>query len=295
MSKQQAVTMRQPATANLMISSYDRAPNFGLTAGQFGISEPKSLLNGYFTRIGTTEVAMNYQVPNVVADVSSNYVRVDISGVGIQNFILPVGNYTSADALNTFVSLFNAGSGGGRTIAVTSTGQNVTLTMTGGFFRFPAASNNLIGSLGFSYGGIYKAAQVATISPLAGIAPSEQLQPIRYLDFVCTQLTYNQNLQDASTDKNDRNVLCRWYMNYDNDMNQVDSLGYPIVMGMKGFYIRRTFNPPKQIRWSANQPIGQLLFEVYKFYYDINTQTYKSDLFTETEYEWLMTLQVSED
>ena len=35
-------------------------------------------------------------------------------------------------------------------------------------------------------------------------------------------------------------------------------------MGYSPFSIRRTFNPPKQIKWSPNQPIGQLSFRVLK-------------------------------
>lgn len=281
-----------PSTANLMISSYDKAQGLGSTAGQFGISQPQSLLNGFFTRIATTELALNYNVPNISASNANNVIIVDISGVGLQSYTLPDGNYTCADVLNSFVSLFNAGSGGGRSLAVTSTGQIVTLTMTSGAFRFPLVGNTLISDLNFTMGGAYATTKVGETSPILGIGPSEAIQPIIYLDFVCSQLTYNQLLKDASTDRSDRDVLARWYMNYDNDMNQVDQYGYAIRMGMKSFYVRRTFAPPKQIRWSGSQPLGQLIFEVYA---TIRTDAgYTSTLFTDQFYEWLMTLQVSE-
>ncbi len=283
--------IRMPSTANLMISSYDRNNPSGTTAGQFLIKAKQSLLNGFFTRIATTEIAMNWNVTNIASAYSNNLVVFDISGLGVQSPItLPDGCYTCADALDTIVSLFNALNLGGRSLAVTSTGALVTLTMTGGSFRFPLASNNLIASLGFPVAGAYATTKVAETFPVLGISPSEQLQSILYLDFVSSQLTYNQLLKDASTDVYDRDVLARWYMNYDNDMNQVDKYGYAIKMGMKPFFVRRTFSPPKQIRWSSSQPIGQLGFEVFATYNDGT----ESQLLLDTNYNWLMTLQVSE-
>jgi len=279
--------IRMPSTANLMVSSYDKVGGLGTTAGNFGIAASQSLLNGFFTRIAPTELALNWNISNVVADNSG--VRIDISGVGIQTFLLPIGAYTCADALDTLVSVFNAQSGGGRTIAITSTGAVVTITMTGGAFRFPLANNNLIGRLNFNYGGIYRTAQSAETSGFIGASPAEQLQPILWLDFVSDQLTYNQALKDGTTDASDRNVLMRFYMNYDNDMNQVDKYGYSIRLGMKPFFIRRTYSPPKQIKWYPNQPVGQIFFQVYAR--DVLGNSYLYDVLN---YEWAMTLQVSE-
>jgi hypothetical protein len=287
---EKGVSIRMPSTANLMVSSYDKTGGLGTTAGNFGIAQNQSLMNGFFTRIAATELAMNWNVFNVSSGLGNDQIVVDISGVGNQTFFLGDGTYTIADILDSFILLFNAQSGGSRTMAVTSTGQIVTLAITNGFFRFPAAGNDLIVRLGFPVGGAYALTKTTSTSATIGLAPSEQVQPILYLDFVSSQLTYNQDLKDGSTDNYNRDVLLRFYMNFDNDMVQVDKYGFAIRMGMKPFYIRRTFNPPKQIRWDPNAPLGQLSFQVYAAYAD-GTAT---SLLEDNQYNWLMTLQVSE-
>ena len=287
---EKGVAIRMPSTANLMVSSYDKTGGLGTTAGDFGIAQKQSLMNGFFTRLAATELAINWSVFDVSSTLGNDQVVVDISGVGLQTIFLGDGCYTCAEILDSFILLFNAQSGGGRSMAVTSTGQIVTLALTGGSFRFPAAGNNLIDRLGFPLGGAYALSKTASTSPTIGLGPAEQVQPILYLDFVSQQLTYNQDLKDGSTDAYNRDVLLRFYMNFDNDMLQVDKYGYAIRMGMKPFYIRRTYSPPKQIRWEPNQPLGQLTFQVWATYAD-GTAT---QILDDNQYNWLMTLQVSE-
>jgi hypothetical protein len=70
-------------------------------------------------------------------------------------------------------------------------------------------------------------------------------------------------------------------------------------MGYTAFWLRRIFNPPKQIRWSAEQPIGQLDFQVY-----IDPESNATWNLPQgglligpgwsTFWDWLATLQVSE-
>jgi hypothetical protein len=75
----------------------------------------------------------------------------------------------------------------------------------------------------------------------------------------------------------------------------LDGYGYPIYMGQQPFISRRSIAFPKQIRWSANQPIGQMSFQVL----DDNGQIanpYVSSITNEAqELEWAMTLLVSEN
>jgi hypothetical protein len=71
-------------------------------------------------------------------------------------------------------------------------------------------------------------------------------------------------------------------------------------MGYEPFYLRRIFNPPKQIAWENNMPIGQLSFQVIGSTI-INDQiaqeqTVVSGLLSDIVLgNWLMTLQVSEN
>jgi hypothetical protein len=113
------------------------------------------------------------------------------------------------------------------------------------------------------------------------------LRRYRYIDIVSSQLTYNQDLKDAATTQIVRDILCRWYFAYD-QFADVDQYGFPIFMGYEPFVVRRTFSPPKQIRWDNIQPIGQLSFEVYD---DNQNQI----LIDSPQTNFLMTLQVSEN
>jgi hypothetical protein len=58
-------------------------------------------------------------------------------------------------------------------------------------------------------------------------------------------------------------------------------------MGYTPFCARRTFNPPKQIKWSPNQPIGNLAFQVLA----ATGEIYPNESLLSA---WQMTLQVSE-
>jgi hypothetical protein len=58
-------------------------------------------------------------------------------------------------------------------------------------------------------------------------------------------------------------------------------------MGYEPFTLRRTFSPPKQIRWDMIQPVGNLSFELYR---DGGTICPMS-----STTNWLATLQISEN
>jgi hypothetical protein len=57
-------------------------------------------------------------------------------------------------------------------------------------------------------------------------------------------------------------------------------------MGYTPFCIRRIFNPPKQIQWQTNVPIGQMAFQLY------NDKGEEAIVNINTNF--LMTLQASE-
>ena len=296
---EKASAIRQPSTANFLIDSYDGVGNTE-TAGNFQITKKQSLLNGFFTRLGATELALEWNVPNVISDLSYNSVFLDVSGSSLvtPTVTVPVGNYTAAEYLQTFVALYNAlpsVTRAGTSLAITTTGGLYTLAMTGGAFKFPAATNTGKSISYFFPVSLPAAARVTSITRntsslnpgTAGgnISRFGGTRPPKYLDFVCSELTYNQALKDASTGSDDRDVIVRFYMAYTNDANQQDALGFPILMGYKPFYIRREFNPPKQIRWTANQPIGNLRFQVYD---DLG------NLYDNLGFDWKITIQVSE-
>jgi len=282
---EKGMTIRQPSTANLMIDSYDRKSS---TAGNFQITKNQSILNGFFTRIGTTEVVLEWTQPNIVTNYNANF-QVTI-GLTQYTITLVEGFYTVAECLDAIVTNLNLKSGinGVYTFSIdtsigvpllkcvlygTSTAQIYTLE----------TNTQLIQQLGMK-------TNISSSSKQVGVTNGVDLRIYRYLDFVSTQLTYAQDLKDATTSVNDKNVLCRWYMAWDTPP-AIDKYGFPVLMGYTAFQVRRLFNPPKQIRWEPNLPIGNLAFQVW--YNTVGSQG--SDvLLDDVNFDWLMTLQVSE-
>lgn len=277
-------TIRVPSTANLMLDSADRDETRFPNANDFQITRTNSILNGFFTRIGTTEVVLEYKAANISTDLSNNSLTIDLSGTVAGTIstsaIITSGSYTAAELLNAVAAALTDISGSWSVAAVLGGGASIE----------PAA--DVYVSLG---GPVADALAIATTPLLVGPTgdlpglfseiTAVDLRPFRYVDFVSQQLTYNQDLKDSTTAPFVRDVLCRWYMAWDQPP-QLDQYGFPILMGYTPFTLRRTFSPPKQIRWDNIQPIGNLAFQVY------SDQNVLAPWGLDTQ--WLMTLQASE-
>ena len=274
---EKGVPIRQPATANLMIDSADRNTAINPSPYDFQITKTNSILNGFFTRIGTTEVVLEWNEPNgaILEAVSTTFTRPDSVVSTVVTTFNQFEYYTVADAIGAITSTISTAGGD------ISYQQGVGLASAGGHdFNFDEP--------------------LTTVQKLCVLLPdtslpshpvqNPDLRPFRYLDFVSQQLTYNQDLKDNATNTNNRDVLCRWYMSWDNQPDR-DSLGFPILMGYEPFKLRRLFNPPKQIKWEPNMPIGNLSFQVCA---DNNAYPIDPQLASDCGTEWLMTLQVSE-
>lgn len=254
---EKGTTIRQPSTANLMIDSNDRNESVYPSPFNFTISKPASILNGYFTRLGVTEFCLDWYLPNISFGDGTNALVsrlvLDISGtsynVDIANGFYNVYQLTQAlNAAGTDVSgvVFTFGQ-----VADTATAQLILAATVGGAPRTVRITGGSIASL-LSYSGL------GVYTLISGA----DLRAYKYIDVISPQLTYAQDVKDTSTNEYDRNVLIRWYFEYENT-NTYDTYGFPILPGYAPFAIKRAFNPPKQIRWEPNLPIGQISFEVY--------------------------------
>ena len=295
-SQIQRVQIRQPATANLMIDSGDRytiAPDGALTTTQpsdnFTIQRPQSILNGFFHRIGTTEVVVSWSVPNISTAIGNTTFSV-VMGLGTSFTVtLPSGLYTVEECLDTLVVLLNITATLG-TWSITNTLGNVELVCT---TSYTITESTLSNQLSMAPG----------VAGTSRLVAQPDLRPVSAIDFVSQQLTYNQQLKDATSSSVDRNVLCRFYFAWDTPPTY-DTYGFPILMGYTQFTVRRTFSPPKQIRWETNMPIGQMAFQVY-YSPTSTTDNYAAPsskrlsslvgTVAVNSFAWQMTLQVSED
>lgn len=271
-SESQASSIRFPSTANLLIDSQDRTNVNTTPSTDFSITKQENLLSGYFTRFGVTEIVLNYFIPNISSTYGSNTFSLTVNGV-TQVITIQSGNYTVSSVLEYILNDLNAGSnqvppnypgnlfpnivfeldgtpGNFYLTAFDFTNplapilQNYTINTTtlANMFRFPQNIANSLFKLTNPY-----------------LIPNQ----LRYLDFVCTNLTYQQGLKDGTSSNFTRDVLYRWNFGY-TEQGLVDDLGYPINQGYLPFVSRRYLNFPKQIKWDTQQPIGQISLQVYK-------------------------------
>ena len=313
---EKGVPIRFPSEANLLVDSGDRGTplNPQGNPGNFTIARPNNLMNGFFTRITPTEVALDWRIPNIspfgsTSDSSNNNVRVNVSTstyTSSINVVLPTGLYTCADAIDTWVANFNSLTGfkfqtsnlGNMNTQIQgfdSTGSNAVA-----FCFTPVNSNNLMGNLNFDItSAVLANSQTNNYSGLTNQSAQYALAKYKYLDFVSPQLTNQQDVKDGTTNLYfNQNSLYRWYLGTTNDSPpNVDKYGFPIYPTYKQFYVRRDLNNPKFIKWEANVPIGNLQFQVLAtrwFPADIVVPSTYQNVLSNQEYSWQMTLQASE-
>ena len=127
------IDVRNPSTANFLISSTDRDPYIGVYAtgayiGALAVSNPcnftitknNSLFNGFFTRAGVTEVDLWWNKFNISPNAGAGpyngqqagtYFGTDsftvTVGATTKNFTLPAGFYNVKDCLDAMVLLLN--------------------------------------------------------------------------------------------------------------------------------------------------------------------------------------------
>lgn len=308
---EKAVPIRQPATANLQVDSSDRDENKYPSPFSFYITQPQSILNGFFTRIGMTETQLQWDIPNISRKgFGNNTLSIDLallsSGVSTLNSTVTL-NYqngwvqSSSNFFSTTVGRLNP--------IVSSMSTVFSLDLSG--FQWNLKSSNTDGGnmrsvyklndtrLGWQTN-IYDDSTYANTLRDAREVVNPDFRPYKYIDFVSPNLTYNQDLKDSSTNPYKVDVLQRWFFSYDQE-NTYDGNNWPIYMGYKPFSMRRAYPMPKQIKWSPNMPIGQIEFQVYgqptPQVRGVNKANYGAipDSLTPYETNFQFTLQVSEN
>jgi hypothetical protein len=311
---EKGVPQRPPSIANLMVDSADRftstiGAGSWLNPGQtvnlgspfnFTIQRNNSILNGYFTRIGATEMVLEWNIPNITTALSNTNLNWYVPATStMYSTTIITGNY-NVDTLAKQVAtqMTASGPGGGTIYSLSTLGPGATYEANQAAIvsnsTFRISTPTLLAQKLF----IPQLAQSALTTQL--LANNIDLRPFRYLDFTCGDLTYNQSVKDTATNKTSRDVLVRWYFDWDSP-EAVDSLGYPIHQSYQAFNERRLFNPPKQIRWIPNQPIGNMTFVVYdpkgndvSSYISTDLSNGIVGLVASAPTNWLMTLQASE-
>jgi hypothetical protein len=273
-------TIRYPSTAQLCIDSADR-DNFATTGPfDFTITRSYNLLNGFFTRLSSTEVMVDWAEPNIQTGVNDTLVVV-ISSTNY-SVTVPQGFYTVKDILDTLVSLLNS-AGTGRTFSIVNTNGQISLNVNTGTYAI------LVGQLAeqlFAF-------SVFVPQSLSKLVTEADLRLYRYIDITSNQLTYAQDVKDSATNRTVIDTLCRIYLAYE-DSPSYDAYGFPILLGYKATSFRRAFPFPKQIKWANNIPIGNLTFQVFGNITRDGVTTNVIIPFVSYNSNWCLTLQVSE-
>jgi hypothetical protein len=322
-----AITQRPTSTALFVVDSEDRFANYTAARSatqtspyDFSINLPASLMNGFFTRVGISEVVFPWAIPNVNTKTNKIVVRVEGPYSGglpypivdtvvtlTKGFYTPaqlaaevqlVVRATVANMANFFMvygptsavsnnpAIFEYGSGDGDYGVAF-----LPMTPLSTAWPYPDTSRQLFDVLGLS-----DANNVPDGNAFSGFTFA---QATRYVDIICPQLTYNQALKDTGSQKVMRDTLCRIYIvdpaNIQSTIEPSSAVYCP--PGCAPTIIYRNFATPKQIQWLPNQPIvGSLKFEVYDDEGDILSITESVDASVPpSRLNWSMSMLVSEN
>ena len=293
----------------------------------FQITKRESMMSGFMTRLGVTEVVFPWIIPNInqyTKDIIFSY-AIGTGAVTDHLITLNVGFYTPAQlaaalqaqvrAIDASLATFVMTYGQTKNPNFDYAGNPGTLGVLVGWkpldynsaaYPYGSQTKQLFDLLGFTEAGglsnrVVQDAQNATAVSIIGGNPylyggDTFCQSIRYIDIVCSQLTYNQGLKDTMSQQVARDTLCRLYVANDGSSDAVlaepeDAAFAPV--GTFPFTIHRQFSTPKMIQWTPNQPVpGGLRFEVYD---DAGNNLVAASPFFEQYSDWSMTLLVTEN
>lgn len=318
-----AVTTRPPSTALMSIDSGDRSigvrstENYipqNLSPYSFSVTQGQAYLSGEFTRVAVTSVYFPYTMPTLNAGNYQMIIQYSIGGTG------PVVSTTLSLTYQVAVPL----SGGPATVgsagkwydcttlaaelqariraATPMTGFTVSFDTTQ--FRFIANTNN---TDSFTFVPVYlqnynpgvfammnwnnkgSPNGINSLSPVLDSGVPNLLQT-RYVDIVCDQLTYPQDIRDSSTQRRSHDSICRIYL---------EDLDVPIYnQGSQPFIMNIDFRTPKQIKWVPGTSIANMTFQVLNQFGGVftfgndATPTPGAD---STNQDWAITLQATEN
>lgn len=280
-STKDATTVRPASNALLAIDSEDRFKDYvearnsspgGYNSSpyDFQITKSESMMNGFFTRIGISEIIFNWSIPNINPKTNSViFYWQDRTGEHSAVITLLPGFYTPAQLAQSLTELLDNVLPGTVAAYGNLNLPNFTfvppadtvirfapLDYNSAEYPFPPSTKQLFDLLGLTYGegGTYS----GTITGAYTLC-----QACRYVDIVCPQLSYNMTLRDSTSQPASRNVLCRLYLDAPAP-NIYPSSPLFAPPGAGPFTLYRQFPVPKYIPWSADQPVsGTLRFQVY--------------------------------
>jgi len=290
--RDKATTGRLASTANFFISSEDRDNVDTTSPYNFQVNKI-NIAQGYFTRIGVSEVVLDWCNPNIFAAAANNFIGFLITPPAGDPFTINVelddDLYNVAQALDTLViaandELITAGSP--IRFSIDDTSFPASFVSSGGQFQIRYGGQ---GSLSHNLFHIDEDTDIAASYPIDGCA---DIQLCPFIDIICRDLTQHQGVRDVTTAQqfSGSDVICRWYF-AEEGPESYDKYGYPILQGYNKFIRRRIFSQPKQIKWEPTASMGALTFTIAD---DYNRPPNRGDN-NHNDSKLYMTLQLSEN
>lgn len=236
------ITMRPSATSIFAVDSDDRYQNYGQRRSaptypfRFTIQKPESLLNGFFKRLALTEFRMNWTLPNISKAWGNNVInfvyKTTLGGTPSTAFIvIPDGFYGAEELATQLQSLLQDYIAG--FVCTISDGNDDTFYFrvpidSTAYFYFSAVSGisnptlqtrQLIDMLN-----IPNPTSTTFYQELEAGIPN--LRPMDYIDLVCSQLTYNQDLKDSTSALITRDMISRIYLDSDVPSQSIYNTNY---------------------------------------------------------------------
>lgn len=320
-SRQITQTIRPSSTALLTIDSEDRYVDYVQARAKptspynFSITKNESLMPGFITRLGISEVCFPWTIPNVNVKTNTIILSYQLVGQAIvqEEISIPVGFYTPVSLASTLQSTI-------RDVIIDLSAATVQYgTELEPYFSYFSNAPGDVSGIAFSPLPYNSAdypysSQSKQLFDLLGMTNSNSViaptgtttftlcQAIRYIDIICNQLTNSQAQKDQTSQTVARDMLCRLYLGDASFKGQSDVIDDPAFCppGCSPFVIYRNFTVPKQIQWIPNQNIpGFLQFQVYDDAGDLLSQSVSPvgalGSFSQAQNtDWSMTLLVSE-
>ena len=257
----------------------------GTPANDFVLQYPNALIYGYIKSLVISQIQINYHVPTIVPNVNDKLpLKYSIDGF---NFILfyinlPYGFYTpkelaamlqyvirqqtplvdlTVEYINSAQIEFGYGLGNGFLIQTNTTDQ----------IKFPFANDaDLLANITTrELNGVLRTYRLLGVVPSsAGQVLTETNSPnflyTDYIDICSASLTKYQKMKDSDTSATKRNnILARIYLS-GNSNPQPTSADY--ALGSQPFVLTADLNSPKVVRWSQDEAIYDLDFQLYDSY-----------------------------
>ena len=224
------VTIRPSATALFGIDSDDRYENYLIRRSnptypfRFNIQKNESLLNGFFKRLALTEFRLNWTLPNLSSAWGNNVMTLWYStnpGVSSSSttIIVPDGFYDINDIAVELQNQIQSQTGLSNFLVTTNTTNDFSIT-----FKPPTSYSIFFQNQGTAERELVDMLNVPNVTSFTGVQPPlglystiiqsgvPNMRATDYMDIVCSQLSYNQNLKDSTSSKVSRDMIARIYL-----------------------------------------------------------------------------------